>query len=184
MKRTHEANAWNEYHRPPWLPSSLPPWLLLAGRVVHEAIDPGWTQAEAIGGVLRGWMSQIGLVGISAWTCPIREICAAWLSGTRRRFRDLRHLLSGRGGRETERREALPEKPGWSCRQGRPKATAGSRSHAFETMRFTEHHLKQLEERFGVSSIEVVVPTHIHDDHTCGIPYLRRPARQFLLGAR
>ena len=44
----------------------------------------------------------------------------------------------------------------------------------FETMRFVAHHLEELEERFGVTSIEVVIPTHIHDDHTCGIPYLQR----------
>ena len=50
----------------------------------------------------------------------------------------------------------------------------GPDTQAFETTRFTEHHLEELEERFGVSSIEVVVPTHIHDDHTCGIPYLQR----------
>lgn len=44
----------------------------------------------------------------------------------------------------------------------------------FETMRFVAHHLEELHERFGVRDIEVVIPTHIHDDHTCGIPYLQR----------
>jgi glyoxylase-like metal-dependent hydrolase (beta-lactamase superfamily II) len=31
-----------------------------------------------------------------------------------------------------------------------------------------------MRERFGVREIEVVVATHIHDDHTSGIPYLQR----------
>lgn len=43
-----------------------------------------------------------------------------------------------------------------------------------ETMRFVVHHLDQLRERFGVEKIEAVAVTHIHDDHTCGIPYLQR----------
>jgi glyoxylase-like metal-dependent hydrolase (beta-lactamase superfamily II) len=50
----------------------------------------------------------------------------------------------------------------------------GADTEAFETTRFVAHHLEELEERFGISSIEVVIPTHIHDDHTCGIPYLQR----------
>jgi glyoxylase-like metal-dependent hydrolase (beta-lactamase superfamily II) len=45
---------------------------------------------------------------------------------------------------------------------------------SFESMRFVAHHLEELEERFGVTSIEVVIPTHFHDDHVCGIPYLQR----------
>jgi glyoxylase-like metal-dependent hydrolase (beta-lactamase superfamily II) len=43
-----------------------------------------------------------------------------------------------------------------------------------ETMRFVEHHLDELREEYGVTSFDLVVPTHIHDDHTCGIPYLQR----------
>jgi glyoxylase-like metal-dependent hydrolase (beta-lactamase superfamily II) len=50
----------------------------------------------------------------------------------------------------------------------------GSDQLPFEQMRFVAHHLDELQEHFGVHSIEVVVPTHIHDDHTCGIPYLQR----------
>jgi glyoxylase-like metal-dependent hydrolase (beta-lactamase superfamily II) len=42
-----------------------------------------------------------------------------------------------------------------------------------ETIRFVEHRLDDLK-RFGVELIDVVIPTHIHDDHTCGIPYLQR----------
>lgn len=44
----------------------------------------------------------------------------------------------------------------------------------FETTRFIAHHLEELEERFGIKTIEVVIPTHIHDDHVSGIPYLQR----------
>lgn len=44
----------------------------------------------------------------------------------------------------------------------------------WESMRFVEHHLDELRERYGVTSIEVVVATHAHDDHVCGIPYLQR----------
>lgn len=44
----------------------------------------------------------------------------------------------------------------------------------FESMRFVEHHLKELRRDWGVSSVDLVVPTHIHDDHVCGIPHLQR----------
>jgi len=43
-----------------------------------------------------------------------------------------------------------------------------------ETMRFVEHHLDELREAYGVTSFDLVVPTHIHDDHTCGIPFLQK----------
>ncbi|MGY2843551.1 glyoxylase-like metal-dependent hydrolase (beta-lactamase superfamily II) [Bradyrhizobium sp. USDA 4509] len=41
-------------------------------------------------------------------------------------------------------------------------------------LRFVEHHLDQLRDDYGVCEIELVVPTHIHDDHICGIPFLQR----------
>ena len=44
----------------------------------------------------------------------------------------------------------------------------------FETMRFVEHHLDELSEEHSVEEIDLVLATHIHDDHTCGIPYLQR----------
>ncbi len=44
----------------------------------------------------------------------------------------------------------------------------------WESMRFVEHHLKELKRDHGVTSFDLVVPTHIHDDHTCGIPHLQR----------
>ena len=43
-----------------------------------------------------------------------------------------------------------------------------------ETMRFIEHHLDELRDDYGVTELDLVVPTHIHDDHTSGIPYLQR----------
>ncbi len=44
----------------------------------------------------------------------------------------------------------------------------------FATLRFIEHHLDELRERWGISSFDLVIPTHIHDDHVCGIPHLQR----------
>jgi len=44
----------------------------------------------------------------------------------------------------------------------------------WESMRFVEHHLKQLRRDHGIGSFDLAVPTHIHDDHTCGIPHLQR----------
>ncbi len=55
-----------------------------------------------------------------------------------------------------------------------PHMHVGADHDQFETMRFVEHHLDELEERYGVTAIDLVAPTHIHDDHTCGIPYLQR----------
>jgi glyoxylase-like metal-dependent hydrolase (beta-lactamase superfamily II) len=43
-----------------------------------------------------------------------------------------------------------------------------------ESMRFVEHHLDELRDHYGVTEFSLVVPTHIHDDHTCGIPFLQR----------
>ena len=43
-----------------------------------------------------------------------------------------------------------------------------------ESMRFIEHHLDELRDDYGVTDFNLVIPTHIHDDHTCGIPYLQR----------
>jgi glyoxylase-like metal-dependent hydrolase (beta-lactamase superfamily II) len=51
--------------------------------------------------------------------------------------------------------------PGWAHSQG-------------SASRFLPHSLDELAERFGVPPPEVVIPTHYHDDHVCGIPYLAR----------
>jgi len=46
--------------------------------------------------------------------------------------------------------------------------------NGLEVMRFIEHHLKQLRKEYGVHTLDLVIPTHIHDDHTCGIPHLQQ----------
>lgn len=43
-----------------------------------------------------------------------------------------------------------------------------------QALRFVQHHIDQLRDDYGVREIELVVPTHIHDDHICGIPFLQR----------
>ena len=43
-----------------------------------------------------------------------------------------------------------------------------------DTMRFVVHHLDELRETYSVRDIDLVLVTHIHDDHTAGIPYLVR----------
>jgi glyoxylase-like metal-dependent hydrolase (beta-lactamase superfamily II) len=55
-----------------------------------------------------------------------------------------------------------------------PHMHVGPDHDGLETMRFVEHHLDELRDDYGVTSFDLVVPTHIHDDHTCGIPYLQR----------
>ena len=50
----------------------------------------------------------------------------------------------------------------------------GTETHMAADYRFVEHTLAALKERFGVHHVEVVVPTHYHDDHVCGIPFLQR----------
>ena len=46
--------------------------------------------------------------------------------------------------------------------------------NGLEVMRFIEHHLKQLRQEYGVHTLDLAIPTHIHDDHTCGIPHLQQ----------
>jgi len=49
----------------------------------------------------------------------------------------------------------------------------GTDREDMETMRFVEHHLAELKRDHGIDTFDVVLPTHIHDDHTCGIPHLQ-----------
>ncbi|WP_407175676.1 MBL fold metallo-hydrolase [Bradyrhizobium sp. STM 3562] len=51
---------------------------------------------------------------------------------------------------------------------------ASSDHESRQALRFVQHHIDQLREGYGVREIELVLPTHIHDDHTCGIPFLQR----------
>src|SRR6516225_7378524 len=55
-----------------------------------------------------------------------------------------------------------------------PHMHIGPDHDGLESMRFVEHHLDELREEHGVTHFDLVIPTHIHDDHTCGIPYLQR----------
>ncbi len=55
-----------------------------------------------------------------------------------------------------------------------PHMHIGPDHDGLESMRFVEHHLDELRDDYGVTSFDLVVPTHIHDDHTCGIPFLQR----------
>jgi len=43
-----------------------------------------------------------------------------------------------------------------------------------ERVRFVEHSLERLRSQYGVREIEAVLPSHYHDDHINGIPYLQR----------
>jgi glyoxylase-like metal-dependent hydrolase (beta-lactamase superfamily II) len=44
----------------------------------------------------------------------------------------------------------------------------------FELVRFVEHSLDRLRTQYGVKKIEAVLPSHYHDDHINGIPYLQK----------
>ena len=55
-----------------------------------------------------------------------------------------------------------------------PHMHVGSDHDGLETMRFVEHHLIELRKDYGITEFDLVVPTHIHDDHTCGIPHLQK----------
>jgi glyoxylase-like metal-dependent hydrolase (beta-lactamase superfamily II) len=43
-----------------------------------------------------------------------------------------------------------------------------------ERVRFVQHSLRRLREQYGVQKVEAVIPSHYHDDHINGIPYLQR----------
>ena len=43
-----------------------------------------------------------------------------------------------------------------------------------ERVRFVEHSLQRLRKQHGVREIEAVLPSHYHDDHVNGIPYLQQ----------
>ncbi|MGQ9630122.1 MAG: MBL fold metallo-hydrolase [bacterium] len=43
-----------------------------------------------------------------------------------------------------------------------------------ERVRFIRHSLSRLRNQYGIREIEAVIPSHYHDDHINGIPYLQR----------
>ena len=43
-----------------------------------------------------------------------------------------------------------------------------------ERIRFIEHSMERLHDQYGVHKIEAVLPSHYHDDHINGIPYLQQ----------
>jgi glyoxylase-like metal-dependent hydrolase (beta-lactamase superfamily II) len=45
---------------------------------------------------------------------------------------------------------------------------------AGERVRFLRHSLSRLKAQYGVERVEAVIPSHYHDDHINGIPYLQR----------
>ena len=42
-----------------------------------------------------------------------------------------------------------------------------------ETVRFVEHSIHRMMEKYNIKKIDAVIPTHYHDDHVNGIPYLQ-----------
>ncbi len=44
----------------------------------------------------------------------------------------------------------------------------------FDRMRFVEHSIEKLRARHGMKTIDVAMPSHMHDDHLNGFPYLVR----------
>jgi glyoxylase-like metal-dependent hydrolase (beta-lactamase superfamily II) len=47
-----------------------------------------------------------------------------------------------------------------------------SASHVSANFRFVEHSLTELRRVAGLRQIDVVLPSHFHDDHVCGLQYL------------
>ena len=41
-------------------------------------------------------------------------------------------------------------------------------------MRFVEHSLDELKAVAGLRSVEAVIPSHYHDDHLAGLPWLQQ----------
>jgi glyoxylase-like metal-dependent hydrolase (beta-lactamase superfamily II) len=41
-------------------------------------------------------------------------------------------------------------------------------------MRFVEHSLAELRQRYGLQRVDVAMPSHMHDDHLNGFPYLQQ----------
>ena len=48
--------------------------------------------------------------------------------------------------------------------------------HFFAGKRFVEHSLEELRALAGIRNVDVVVPSHYHDDHLAGVPWLQETA--------
>jgi len=46
--------------------------------------------------------------------------------------------------------------------------------HFFADKRFVEHSLAELRVEAGIKSVEVIIPSHYHDDHLAGVPWLQQ----------
>ncbi len=44
----------------------------------------------------------------------------------------------------------------------------------YDRFRFVEHSIENLRTNYGLKSIDVAMPSHMHDDHLNGFPYLKR----------
>ena len=45
---------------------------------------------------------------------------------------------------------------------------------ATDRIRFVEHNIDELKRSYGLKSVDVVMPSHMHDDHLNGFPHLMR----------
>jgi glyoxylase-like metal-dependent hydrolase (beta-lactamase superfamily II) len=52
--------------------------------------------------------------------------------------------------------------------------TAVNATKPGDRLRFFPHSLPELQTRYGLKSIDVIMPSHIHDDHIAGFPYLKQ----------
>jgi glyoxylase-like metal-dependent hydrolase (beta-lactamase superfamily II) len=52
--------------------------------------------------------------------------------------------------------------------------TAVNATRPGDRLRFFPHSLPELQTRYGLKSIDVIMPSHIHDDHIAGFPYLKQ----------
>lgn len=50
--------------------------------------------------------------------------------------------------------------------------TFNTAASVHDRMRFVEHTIPELKARYGLKSIDVIMPTHMHDDHLNGFPHL------------
>ncbi|MBV9268591.1 MAG: MBL fold metallo-hydrolase, partial [Acidobacteriaceae bacterium] len=59
--------------------------------------------------------------------------------------------------------------PGWNAFY-----TFRDSTTTHDRLRFLEHSIDEMRAQYGLKSVEVAIPTHMHDDHLAGFPYLSR----------